>query len=82
MQIQGRQCLVTSDYHSNFIEVDFLADTSSATVVTKLKEKGEMEGEGDEGKKIRNKENKERKSKGGNCTPHCPSVLLADRYSR
>ena len=37
LQMQGRQYLVTSDYHTNFTEVDFLPDTTAATVVTKLK---------------------------------------------
>ena len=36
-QVHGRMYLVTCDYHSNFIEVDFLTDLTAATVVTKLK---------------------------------------------
>ena len=35
--IQGREYLVTVDYFSNFIEVDFLRETTSQAVVTKLK---------------------------------------------
>ena len=33
----GKEYLVTVDYHSNFFEVDHLKDTSSATVIRKLK---------------------------------------------
>ena len=36
-QVQGQSYLVTCDYHSNFIEVDFLPDLSAQSVVTKLK---------------------------------------------
>lgn len=35
--IQGRNYLVTVDYFSQYIEVDFLPDTTSTTVITKLK---------------------------------------------
>lgn len=36
-EIQKRQYLVTVDYYSNFIEVDYLAVTSTKQIVTKLK---------------------------------------------
>ncbi|XP_014673999.1 PREDICTED: uncharacterized protein K02A2.6-like [Priapulus caudatus] len=35
--IDGLNYLVTADYHSNFIEIDYLEDTRAETVVTKLK---------------------------------------------
>ncbi|XP_014677266.1 PREDICTED: uncharacterized protein K02A2.6-like [Priapulus caudatus] len=35
--IDGLNYLVTADYYSNFIEVDYLEDTRAETVVTKLK---------------------------------------------
>ena len=35
--IEGRNYLVTSDYFSNFIEVDYLPETSASTVISKLK---------------------------------------------
>ena len=33
----GRDCMVTTDYHSGFFELDYLPDTTSETVVGKLK---------------------------------------------
>ncbi|XP_046563230.1 uncharacterized protein K02A2.6-like [Haliotis rubra] len=35
--IEGRNYLVTTDYYSNFFELDFLPDTTSETVLHKLK---------------------------------------------
>ena len=35
--IKGRNYLVTVDYYSQFIELDYLPETNSATVITKLK---------------------------------------------
>ncbi|XP_048239742.1 uncharacterized protein K02A2.6-like [Haliotis rufescens] len=35
--IEGRNYLVTTDYYSNFFEIDFLPETTSDVVVTKLK---------------------------------------------
>ena len=33
----GRDCIITQDYHSGFFELDYLPDTTSETVVGKLK---------------------------------------------
>ena len=36
-EIKGRNYLVTVDYYSNFLEVDYLSTTTTKQVITKLK---------------------------------------------
>ena len=36
-EIKGRNYLVTVDYYSNFLEVDYLSATTTKQVITKLK---------------------------------------------
>ena len=38
MEVEGRNYLITVDYYSRYFEVDFLADTSAATVIARLKQ--------------------------------------------